>query len=188
MDYRLPLIRIAPLLARLSREEVPAEKEGAHRTVPEDMEFESKMADLDPAGIVGSDYQIGELSQFTCPDCTGPLYEIRDGKLLRYRCRVGHAYTAESLLDGKTEVLEGDLWAALNTLKEGATMSRRLASESRNRGYEHAPPASRNGRGGTRNRRTSSAKRSKTAAWRPPKTWCSFGSRLEEAKGRSPLN
>ncbi len=51
---------------------------------------------------------------------------------------MGHAYSAESLLEGKTEVLEGPLWAALNTLEEGAAMSHRLAPESPYREHEHA--------------------------------------------------
>jgi hypothetical protein len=41
-------------------------------------------------------------------------------------------------LAGKTEALEGALWTALNTLEEGAQMSRRLAEESHGRGHEHA--------------------------------------------------
>jgi hypothetical protein len=123
VDHRLPLTEIAPLLARLSREEVSGEQEGAQRTVPEDMEFASKVAGLGPAGAVGSDYQIGELSQLTCPDCSGPIYEIRDGKLLRYRCRVGHAYTAENILEEKGEALENALYVALNALEESALTS-----------------------------------------------------------------
>lgn len=138
VDYRLPLAEIAPLLARLSREEVPAEKEGAQHTVPKDMEFESKVAGLDPAGAVRSDYQIGELSHFTCPDCSGPLYEIRDGKLLRYRCRVGHAYTVDGALEEKTEALENALYVALNALEESALMSRTLAARARENKQGHA--------------------------------------------------
>ena len=116
VDHRLPLTEIAPLLSRLSREEVLAEQEGAQRTVPEDMGFASKVAGLGPAGAVRSDYQIGELAQLTCPDCSGPIYEIRDGKLLRYRCRVGHAYTIENMLEEKGEALENALYVALNAL------------------------------------------------------------------------
>ena len=138
VDYCLPLTKIASLLARLSHEEVPAEKEGAQRTVPEDIEFESKVAGLDPAGAVGSDYQIGELSHYTCPDCSGPLFEVRDGKLLRYRCRVGHAYTAESMLEEKAEALESALYVALNTLEESASMSRTLAARAREHKQDHA--------------------------------------------------
>jgi hypothetical protein len=85
------------------------------------MELESKMAGLDPS-VLDSDQRPGELSHFTCPECSGPLYEIQTGNLLRFRCRVGHAYTAESVLDEKTEELEQALYAALNNLEENALM------------------------------------------------------------------
>ncbi len=39
--------------------------------------------------------EIGRRSVLACPDCHGVMWEIREGDLLRYRCRVGHAYTAE---------------------------------------------------------------------------------------------
>jgi two-component system chemotaxis response regulator CheB len=138
VDHCLPLDEIAPLLARLSGEDVPAQEDGAYATVPEHMEFESKMAGLDPAGAVESGYQIGEISHYTCPECTGPLFEIRDGVLLRYRCRVGHAYTAQNMLDEKAEVLEEALYTALNTLEESASMSRRLAGRAREQKQDHA--------------------------------------------------
>ena len=68
----------------------------------------------------------------------GPLYEIRDGRLVRFRCRVGHAYTAENILDEKSEALENALYVALNTLEESALMSERLAARSREHEHEHA--------------------------------------------------
>jgi two-component system chemotaxis response regulator CheB len=66
------------------------------------------------------------------------LWEIQDEEVLRFRCRVGHVYTTESMLAGKSEVLEGARWTALNTLEKGAQMSQRLAAESRTRVHEHA--------------------------------------------------
>lgn len=105
--------------------------------MPDDMEFESKIAGLDPTVIDSGDYP-GELSTFSCPECAGPLYEIRDGELARFRCRVGHAYTTESLLQEKSEVLENALYLALNTLEESATMVEGMAIRSRGHGHDHA--------------------------------------------------
>ena len=85
--------------------------------VPDEMEFESKIAGLDPTVIDSNDHS-GELAAFSCPERAGPLYEIRDGELPRFRCRVGHAYTAESVLEEKSEVLGSALYLALNTLDE----------------------------------------------------------------------
>jgi two-component system chemotaxis response regulator CheB len=135
VDHCLPLSDIAPLLARIVHEEVSAE-EGAYR-VTKDMELEDKMARLDPAtpGNVG---KLGQPSAFTCPECDGPLWEIRDEELLRFRCRVGHAYTAESMLAEKSDALESALWASFNTLEESVEISHRLAAEARARGQYHA--------------------------------------------------
>lgn len=127
VDHCLPLEKIPSLLNRLAREE--AKEEGAN-PVPDDMELESKIAGLDPSTI-NSDERPGELSGFTCPECSGPLFQIEDGQLVRYRCRVGHAYTADTALDEKSEALENALYSALNTLEESAVMADRLASRAR---------------------------------------------------------
>ena len=134
VDHCLPLEKIAPMLARLSRE--PAREEGDY-PVSEEMEYESKVAGLDPS-TVDSEHPPGELSSFTCPECAGPLYELRDGEFLRFRCRVGHAYTADSVMEAKTEVLESALYMALNTLEESVQMAERLAARSRRHQHLHA--------------------------------------------------
>jgi two-component system chemotaxis response regulator CheB len=134
VDHCLPLDEIPPLLDRITRQE--AKEEGAY-PVPDDIEIESKIAGLDPTAIA-SDDRPGELSAFSCPECSGPLYEIQDGQLVRFRCRVGHAYTADGMLDGKTEALENALYVAFNTLEESAAMAERLAARSREQQNDHA--------------------------------------------------
>ncbi len=134
VDHCVPLDEIPPLLDRIVREE--AEEEGAY-PVPDEMELESKLAGLDPT-VIETAERPGELSAFTCPECSGPLYEIQDGELIRFRCRVGHAHTASSLLDEKTDALESALYVALNSLEEGATMAQRLAERARSLDQEHA--------------------------------------------------
>jgi len=134
VDHCLPLEKIASLLAHLSRE--PAKEEGDY-PVSEEMEYESKIAGLDPSAVE-SEAPPGEPSSFSCPECAGPLYELRDGQFLRFRCRVGHAYTADSVMEAKADVLENALYMALNTLEETAEIAESLAAQSRGHQLLHA--------------------------------------------------
>lgn len=70
-------------------------------------------------------------SAFTCPDCGGALWETEDGKLSRFRCHVGHAYTADSLMTQKDAALENVLWSALRALEESAAFRHRMAKRAR---------------------------------------------------------
>ena len=69
----------------------------------------------------------GSPSRFTCPDCGGALWELRDGKLVKYRCHVGHGYTPDGLVAAQSEALETALWGALRALEENADLRRRMA-------------------------------------------------------------
>ena len=70
-------------------------------------------------------------SIFGCPECGGVLWEIEQKGLLRFRCCVGHAYTADHLRAEQRFVVETALWAALRALEESASLSRRLADRAR---------------------------------------------------------
>jgi len=121
-EHVVPVAEIAGLLARLVQEEVP---DGAGERAPELMEVETDMAQFDMSRIDGQEHP-GQPAGFSCPDCSGALWSIEDGGLLRFRCRVGHAWSAESLLAQQSETLEGALWMALRSLEEKAALSRDL--------------------------------------------------------------
>ena len=61
---------------------------------------------------------MGKPSAFTCPDCNGTLWEMDDGGLLRFRCRVGHAFSGDGVRAGYTESVEAALWSAVRSLGE----------------------------------------------------------------------
>jgi two-component system chemotaxis response regulator CheB len=77
--------------------------------------------------------KLGRPSEFTCPECHGVLWELNDKDLLRFRCRAGHAYLAESLHEEQSKTEEDMLWEAFRALEEGAALARRIAESERER-------------------------------------------------------
>ncbi len=130
VDYVLPLDRIAPLLVQLAHEPV-REMEAV---VSDEIEFESEMAEFNLNAIEDED-RPGTPSHFACPTCGGILWEIQDGRLTRYRCRVGHAFSVQSLMAEQSDGLEEALWTALRALEERAALARRMAAHSVERNH-----------------------------------------------------
>jgi two-component system, chemotaxis family, protein-glutamate methylesterase/glutaminase len=126
-DRVLPLDEVAAAVThavqRLS-EEAPMSENGG-----DEMSLETEYATLDPHAIE-RDGPPGEPSAFGCPACGGVLWELEDedASLLRFRCRVGHAYTAEGAVAAQGESVEEALWTALRALQERAQLSERLAA------------------------------------------------------------
>ncbi|HET7566500.1 MAG TPA: chemotaxis protein CheB, partial [Gaiellaceae bacterium] len=123
-DRVLPLAELAGAVAgRVARlsQEVAVSENGR-----DEMSLETEYATLD-AEALERDGPPGEVSSFSCPACGGVLWEVEDGDLLRFRCRVGHAFTAEGALEAEGEELETALWTALRALQERAQLSERIA-------------------------------------------------------------
>ena len=78
----------------------------------------------------------GDQIPVACPECNGPLYEVKDGKLARFECFVGHRFSPESLSEQHTEALERALWTAIRKLKERIVLHKRLVERKRNKGED----------------------------------------------------
>jgi two-component system chemotaxis response regulator CheB len=129
VDHVLPATAMGGLLARLATE--PATEPTG--SAPTDMKMEVEMEKFSLDAVETS--HPGEPSGFSCPDCNGVLWAIQDGGLERFRCRVGHAWSPESLITRQSESLEAALWIALRSLEERAALAGRLAEPARRRGY-----------------------------------------------------
>jgi two-component system chemotaxis response regulator CheB len=136
VDYCVPLAEVAPLLVRLSRE--PA-AEGVY-AVDEDLRMENRIAEqeVEADDLIEAVEKLGKLSTFTCPECGGTLWELHDVDLLRFRCHVGHAFSADSLVAEQSDGLETALWSAVRALEEKMALARRMAERSRRRNFERA--------------------------------------------------
>jgi two-component system chemotaxis response regulator CheB len=129
IDYVLPLAEIPALLVELANTLVE-EKENC--VVPEEIKYESDIAELDMEAI-NNDDRPGKPSGFVCPECGGSLWELQQGDLLRFRCRTGHAYSAETLLAEQSDALEDALWIAMRALQEKSSLGHRMAKRMRDR-------------------------------------------------------
>jgi two-component system chemotaxis response regulator CheB len=79
--------------------------------------------------------ELGTVSNVTCPECQGNLWEIREGNSVRFRCRVGHAYSEATIEAAQSQSVERALWSALKALEERVALMRKLASGARRRGH-----------------------------------------------------
>ena len=130
-DYIVPVRDIGRLLVKLISESVPTK--AASKSSSQELNHEVGVAEMKMDDIEAE--RAGDPSVFSCPECQGVLWEVKDADLARFRCRVGHAYSAESLLTAKSEELEGALWGALRALEESAAISRRMADRAKKSGH-----------------------------------------------------
>jgi two-component system, chemotaxis family, protein-glutamate methylesterase/glutaminase len=128
IDYCLPLAKISGLLVDLAK--APAEEENAYPITPE-IEFESNLAgqQMNAQEFLENVERIGIRTTYSCPKCNGSVWQIKNGDLLRFRCHVGHAFTAEILLAEQTQNIENALWSAVRALEEKVTLSRQIAKQ-----------------------------------------------------------
>ena len=129
VDYVASVVDLAPLLVSLVRSGATAT--ALPLEVPLETQEEASRAD-EP---LASD-ELGPPSIFTCPDCSGTLFEISDGGAVRYRCRVGHAYSAEAMESAQNEAAERALWSALRALEERIDLLRKMAQRAEDRGHQ----------------------------------------------------
>lgn len=108
VDYTVRLTDLPPLLVRLAQ------------------------ADQKPKETVKTTQSTGEqpmepkLTDLTCPECRGTIWEVSRGGGVEFRCRVGHAYSARSMLVEHFVAQERIMWSAIVAMEEGAALARRL--------------------------------------------------------------
>jgi two-component system, chemotaxis family, protein-glutamate methylesterase/glutaminase len=129
VDHIVPAMALGKLLGRLSLETVDVE-EASPPTL--EMIQETHIAKLDQR-MLDTDDKPGVQSVVACPDCRGVLWEIQEGDLLRFRCRTGHAYSPETLLDAQNNGIETALWEAIRAIEERAALRRRLVDQAKER-------------------------------------------------------
>jgi two-component system chemotaxis response regulator CheB len=111
-DHVVGLADMPALLDSLAHQ--PA---GEARPVPRSIRYEVEIARGGPGSMNEMD-GIGRRSVLACPDCGGVMWEIDEDELVRFRCHVGHTYTAEVMSLALDENLRRGLASALRALEE----------------------------------------------------------------------
>lgn len=122
IDYTLPVNKMGALVNKLVMDDTNGKADA-----PEDLRNEVKIAET---GTYTMPSIPGSNPVYTCPECNGPLTEIKDGNLTRYRCITGHAYTEANLLAQQNETFEAALFAALRILEERANLLDRMSNDN----------------------------------------------------------
>ena len=123
VDYVLPATSIAGKVLDLAREPWTEKQPARAKEIRKD----ERTGEGEKMGEEQDERVMGTPSAFTCPDCNGTLWELRDGDLLRYRCRIGHAFSEDGLRHARDDSVEGALWSAVRILEESAELERKLS-------------------------------------------------------------
>jgi two-component system chemotaxis response regulator CheB len=125
VDYILPLEDIGNAIKEISSKRRPKKK------IPEAIKLE---AEISEKALISTENLevIGNSSHFTCPDCGGVLWQIKDSKVKRYRCYTGHAYSETDLLLRMEEGIEHTLWTSLRALEEKRNLYSKMVEDSKN--------------------------------------------------------
>lgn len=130
IDHALNLAEIARFLIAMADEPAAPDQDFA---VPRDMEIEANIAEqqMNTEQFLQSVETIGTRTTFTCPACSGSLWQIGEDEPMRFRCHIGHAFTAPTLLSEQTRSLENALWSAVRLMEEKVTFARRMSERRR---------------------------------------------------------
>jgi two-component system, chemotaxis family, protein-glutamate methylesterase/glutaminase len=129
-DHVVPAAEIGPLVGRLVKEMTVVDVESP----PSELQQEVTLMESDDR-VTESNHP-GQPSPWPCPDCNGVLWEIDEGNILRFRCRVGHAWAAPDLLNVQEAAVETALWTALRSLEDRVALMRMLARQARSAGRD----------------------------------------------------
>ena len=127
-DYCVPVLEMGAILTK-----VVQQKRGKNGTPPRDILVEARVAEHVLSDLP-SVQSVGDQVPFNCPGCGGVLWEIKQGKSLRYRCHTGHAFTAPVLLAEQEAKVEETLWIALRMFEERRNLLLKMAS------FQKEPP------------------------------------------------
>ena len=111
-DYTLPLAEMGGLLYKILSSRSPPKIK-----IPKEVLIEATIAERVLSDLTSVN-ALGDQVPFNCPGCGGVLWKVKSDADVRFRCHVGHAYTASTLLAEQTMKIEETMWTALRMFEE----------------------------------------------------------------------
>jgi two-component system, chemotaxis family, protein-glutamate methylesterase/glutaminase len=127
VDFCLPAEQIAEVLVQLASGEATGVAERPNGGTDTEDQAGEDQPTVQPNG---------EQIPVTCPECNGPLYEVKHSELAGFQCLVGHRFSAERLGEQHAEALERAIWTAVRKLQERVRLHAELAKRKRNKGED----------------------------------------------------
>ena len=128
VDYRASLSELGALFKHLANK--PADPSPPP---PDDVRLEVEIALGKPSGTDATN-RLANPVPLSCPACGGVLSQIRRSSVLRFRCQVGHGYTAEALASEQEGSVDEAMRVALRIVEERAVLTQKMAEEARRGG------------------------------------------------------
>ncbi|MBV8850277.1 MAG: chemotaxis protein CheB [Methylobacteriaceae bacterium] len=127
-DLCIPSARLGDVLSDMARQ-----PPGPKLPVPPELRLE---VDIAMGERIGTDLlsKIADPAALTCPACGGVLSKMRASGPLRFRCQVGHAYSADILAKEQEGRVDEALRVALRIIEERAELVSRMSEEGRQSG------------------------------------------------------
>jgi two-component system, chemotaxis family, protein-glutamate methylesterase/glutaminase len=123
IDACVPISEMADVLVKLTSEEAKTSEGNQEENGLTAIEI--RIAAEDNA-LEGGIMNFGKPTPYTCPECHGVLFQIKDGNRARFRCHTGHAFSADTLLASVTESIEESMWNAIRGIEESIILLNHL--------------------------------------------------------------
>ncbi|HEY0059608.1 MAG TPA: chemotaxis protein CheB [Flavisolibacter sp.] len=134
VDYSVPICEMGSLVSKLTAERAP-EKTVLSESEIDLLKTEVNIAAQDNAFDMGV-LDKGALTPLTCPECSGAMVQVTEGKIVRYRCHTGHGFTDSALLAGVTKAVEDNMWKCVRGMEEAIMILERTARQYEQQGKE----------------------------------------------------
>ena len=135
VDDVLAAVDIAATLARLAEQRPKKGRTHGEKVMARSDELEPQLlSENNPVSAMED--RFGAASSLTCPDCGGALWEVQEGRVVRYQCHVGHQYAPDVLDTEQRDAADRALWSAVRVLEEHAELKTRMAKRAADNGLE----------------------------------------------------